>query len=331
MTVRGQLGEDRKDLCRGGGTDRFQRFRPGEQRFRLRAIGQHDLMCIEQKVDISDLCQIMRHVDPVDLAKLFGGDQNLHRAEHLERDFRAHEHPVLGRDDQIGMRQPLTKRTLTDTDRAKMRVGAQDCGTHPALADPADRLKPRIAGFDQIADCQITSRNLARIGADQRVGTETEDIGVVIGQRGRGAVGIDDRHGERILDPVAINIRIHLFEIVENAIRLIGLHPLQRIAVGRLAGLASDEVIIIQTDLIIVSAEVYEIVIGLILVANILTGCGVEIVDRIAVAGNEGVKTLATRQTVGVRAAVDQILTVTAEDPVTSRIAVKRVIADPAR
>ena len=99
-----QLREQREDLLTRLAVDGLQRLGAGEQRFSRRPVRVHHLMPVEQEVEILGLGHVIGNVDAVDLQKLLGRDQNLERAEHLHRHFRADKNAVLP--DHLGLALP---------------------------------------------------------------------------------------------------------------------------------------------------------------------------------------------------------------------------------
>ena len=62
-----QAGKKREDFALRAKPHLFQRLAPGVKRLRLGALGQHDLVTVEEDMEIFDRRRVPRHVDTVDL------------------------------------------------------------------------------------------------------------------------------------------------------------------------------------------------------------------------------------------------------------------------
>ena len=124
-----QLREQRQNLVSCGGADGPQGLRPGIEGLGFGPVRTHDLMLVEEQVEILDLGGVDL-LEPFDLQQLFGGNQNFGTAEHALRDIRADQNPVLRRDQKILGGQAMSQRASANADRTQARRRGQIDGVH---------------------------------------------------------------------------------------------------------------------------------------------------------------------------------------------------------
>ncbi len=135
-----------------------------DEAFGRGALGQDDVVAVEFDVDV---------VDPVPAALLGDGvavDQAAGGHQHA-----VDEHGVLGRDQQVAVRQPAAERAGAEADRLDGGIGGQEAPGVAAAADPADRAMRAGGGDEGVADGEAVDRALALRGGDQGARAVTGD------------------------------------------------------------------------------------------------------------------------------------------------------------
>jgi len=120
---------------------------------------------LQLDMEVADAANLVVLPDGCAVDQLAGRDQH---AIEIER--------VVGRDHQLGMRQPVAERALGDAHRAHQFGPRMGGDVHLAGADPLHRLDRRALAGERhhpVTHPQILDRHFAALGQDARAGSVT--------------------------------------------------------------------------------------------------------------------------------------------------------------
>ncbi|MPL92903.1 hypothetical protein SDC9_39027 [bioreactor metagenome] len=337
-----QRGEKGKKLVALRCIHAAERQIAGLEAFGPGAVRQDDLVAVEQQMQIADPV----HLEPLDPRR---ADQMQRRRQHLglaEKKLGARagqQHPVLRRDDHVGLGHRGAKRVAADPHRLQLRAQHQLDPAEIAPADPADRLITVVAGQHPHADRQRLDRDGALVGLDQRAGGKAgHDLHVLdVREGGGGAVRPADDAAfaagvVRIIDHPRAAVQDQRVPIAAVGVFLAvddrGVAIIDGDGVA--AGATVVDVTAIATDDIVVAGTAIDRVIAAVAIEHVGPVTAVDVIGAIAamdgvVAGatKDGIVAGAAIEQVIVGPAVDMVVAASAVDRVLARLAIKRVIA----
>ncbi len=193
-----QLGEQPVDLFAGLDLEVGQTDAPRKERFRRASIGKHQMMFVEQDVEI------LHPVDG-DLTDRGAVDEHLRRAEHFlfakqKLGVQAvNRNPVHRRHEQGAGRNAGPERIGKDADRSQALGAVGPREGHRPRADPPDRAGAAVGCQDLVPDPEILDRARAVRGGDQAAAHETGRLVEAVDRDGDGGGAARRGDGEHLL------------------------------------------------------------------------------------------------------------------------------------